>query len=604
MATPTDKISSVVLHEGYPLVASILEAAKDLTARQWETLMREHPMVRPILSALGKVQAVLGEDVAGQLYSRVHVEKLAVLMGAANKEIAMGDTSFQPLLVLCGFPTQAVNCKGGVVKQLSFFPRKAKSRSIHVVADARARVQAELFDEPASALRVIKLCDMLTPSGIAALPVEMFDQEAPPQCAVQWHVSRRAAHCTSAQYCAGTLKACMSSDKAKLRLAAVWPKEASQRLIAGPKEEIILSVPCQLCCEAKVEEPHMMDVSMFACIDLFRKIAPDTPRNFWATSVAVAARRDRAFRVFTCPTEMCIHNESPFVFQETATCVSCVRALYEHATTHFHTFACPGCDTNPARIEACGLCCQPKSKHIGESMVCPKKDRPTDAQRALARSEGNNYCPCCDTVVSRITNSGQEDGCPKIQCPGCTEYFCGDCDKLLPVDPLTGSRYTHVCPTPRKGTAWAHVYHAPPAAAQDQEMLAAMAQFVARGANPSRHHRIGQRFGVGASTPMAAAPAAAGGGGAAPAADGGGGAAAAGGGGGAAPAADGGAAPAADGGAAAAGGGGGGGAPAAGGGGGMVRLAWVLEVNPDAIVDAAGNMWVAGVNVGREGEDW
>jgi len=597
MATKDDNISSSVLHEAYPLVASFMEAAKDLTARQWETLMREHPVVRPILTALGKVRAVLNEDTANPLYSRKHVENLAALMSAANKEIAMGDTSFQPLLGLYGLPTQPVKCKGGVVKQLSFFPHKTKSRGIHVDTEARARVQAELLDEPAGALHFIKLCDMLTPSGIAALPAKMFDQEAPPQCAVQWHASRRAAHCTSAQYCAGSLKECMSSDKTKLRLLA-GPSCAP--LLAGLKEEIILSVPCVRCCEAKVAEPHMVDMSMFACIDLFRKIAPDTPRNLWTTSVAKAARRDRTFRMFTCPTEKCIHNESPFVFQEAASCVPCVRALHEQTATHFHSFACPGCDTNPARIEACGLCCQPKSKHTGETMVCPKKDRPTAAQRALARSEGNNYCPVCDTVVSRITNSGQEDGCPKIHCPGCTEYFCADCDTLLPVDPVTGSRYTHVCPTPRKGTAWAHVYHAPPVAAQDPEVLAAMAQLVVRGANPARHHRIGERFGVGASTPMAAAPMAAAPMAAAPAAGGGGGAAAAaaaaaggGGGGGGAAAAE---APLAF--------GHGGGAAAGGGARQAVNVAWVLEVNPDAFVDAAGNMWVAGVNVGREGEDW
>jgi len=131
-------------------------------------------------------------------------------------------------------------------------------------------------------------------------------------------------------------------------------------------------------------------------------------------------------------------------------------------------------------------------------------------------------------------------------------------------------------------------------------VLAAMAQLVVRGANPARHHRIGERFGVGASTPMAAAPMAAAPMAAAPAAGGGGGAAAAaaaaaggGGGGGGAAAAE---APLAF--------GHGGGAAAGGGARQAVNVAWVLEVNPDAFVDAAGNMWVAGVNVGREGEDW
>ena len=98
--------------------------------------------------------------------------------------------------------------------------------------------------------------------------------------------------------------------------------------------------------------------------------------------------------------------------------------------------------------------------------------------------------------------------------------------------------------------------------------------------NPARHHRIGERFGVLASSAMAAAPVAA--------AGGGGGA-----GGAAAPMA--------------AMGGGGAAAPMAamgGGGGAPVDVAWVLEVNPEAFVDAAGNMWVGGVNVGHQGVDW
>ena len=103
--------------------------------------------------------------------------------------------------------------------------------------------------------------------------------------------------------------------------------------------------------------------------------------------------------------------------------------------------------------------------------------------------------------------------------------------------------------------------------------------------NPARHHRIGERFGVLASSAMAAAPVAAPV--AAPMAAAGGGAAA----------------PMA----AMGGGGGGAAAPMAamgGGGAGQADVAWVLAVNPEAFVDAAGDMWVAGVNVGRQGVDW
>lgn len=581
MTTPTDKISSVVLHEAYPLVASLLEAAQTITATQWGIWMKDHPAnVASFLFALEKLHAVAVPDKAAPVFSLSWVENLECRMGEANKQIAAGVTSFQPFLGLLGFPTQPVTCKGGVVKQLSFLPRKTKTRGIHVDADARARVAAELLEEVEGSLQVFKLCDLLTPSGVAALPAEVFQEEAPPQYVVQWHASRRAAHSTSAQYCAGTLKASMNSGKTKLR---VLPGRAGLG-----EDKIILSVPCQLCCEAKVAEPHMVDMPKFGCIDLFRKIAPDTPRNFWETSVAAAARRDRTFRMFTCPTEGCKHNEAPFVFQEAASCVPCVRARNEQGVTNFHTFACPGCDTNPARVEACGLCCQAKSKHTGETLICPMDNRPTAAQRALARSEGNNFCPCCDTVVSRITDSGEENGCPKLTCPRCTEVFCGDCDAVIKKNPLDGSYYVHTCPTPRKGTQWAHVWHAPPAGPADPHMLAAMAVHMPGKVNPARQHRIGERFGVRASSAMAAAPvaapvaapmAAAGGGAAAPMAAMGGG----GGGGAAAPMA--------------AMGGGGGGA-------GQADVAWVLAVNPEAFVDAAGDMWVAGVNVGRQGVDW
>jgi hypothetical protein len=618
MATMNEKMSFTVLHETNPLVASLLEAAQTITTVQWGIWMKDHPAkVISFLSALEELRAVAVPDRATPVFPRSQVEKLATLMGKVNKEIATGDTSFQPFLAKLGFPTQRVPCPGGIFKQLSFLPRKPHPRSVHVDADARARVEAELFEAPTGALRVFKLSNMLTPTGAAALPAELFHEGATPNCVVQWHSSRRAAHCTSAEYCAGTLKLSMQSEKTKLRV------------LAGPKEEIVLSVPCQLCCEAKVAEPHMVDLPQFGCIDLFRKIAPATPRILWETSVAAASHRDRTFRRFTCPTEGCKHNEVPFVFQEAASCVPCVRARNEHGVTNFHSFACPGCDTNPAGVEACGLCCQPKSKHTGETLICPMEDRPTAAQRALARSEGNNYCPCCDTVVSRITSTGEEDGCPKLTCPRCLEVFCGDCDAVQKKDPHDGSYYVHVCPTPRVGTKWGHVWHAPPAGPADPMMLAAMAVHVPGKVNPARHHRIGERFGVMASTPVSARPsapmAAMGGGGdaAAPMAamGGGGGAAAAaapmvamGGGGAAAAAApmvamgDGGAAAAAP--MAAMGGGGGAAAApmaamggAAGGGGGQVDIAWVLEVNPGAFVDAGGHLWIAGVDVGIPGVD-
>jgi len=128
---------------------------------------------------------------------------------------------------------------------------------------------------------------------------------------------------------------------------------------------------------------------------------------------------------------------------------------------------------------------------MGETQVCHKKITVTSAMRLIARAEGNNYCPTCETAISRTRADGSLDGCPHLKCPMCSTHFCALCDGLLGVHPETGSRYTHECAGAAVG-ADAHYY--------DHAAVARHRQNIANGwqagavmaveVNPALHHRI------------------------------------------------------------------------------------------------------------------
>ena len=200
------------------------------------------------------------------------------------------------------------------------------------------------------------------------------------------------------------------------------------------------------------------------------------------------ARRDPTVSMFTCPKADCKHHASPWIIKTGYTCADCCHEFKTGGVTHYHVFACPGCTT-----EACGLCSRPLAEHNGETQICPRVGRVSAEDRAAARAEGVNiFCPCCDQAVSRIKDDGSKDGCPHLTCPLCREHFCANCEQVLRVDPIRGSRYVHDCPNKAGDN---HYFEHPAAAAADAVHFPVPAEFrMMVEVNPHRLHRIGQDF--------------------------------------------------------------------------------------------------------------
>jgi hypothetical protein len=214
-------------------------------------------------------------------------------------------------------------------------------------------------------------------------------------------------------------------------------------------------------------------------------IDPDIKRLLLGRCFQIATEQPTKYSIFRCENAACKkHNVDRIIFLQRI-CVD-GKCNSRESIRHFHKYKCTECST-----EACGLCSKPASDHMGETQVCHKKITVTSAMRLAARAEGNNYCPTCETAISRTRADGSLDGCPHLKCPLCSTHFCALCDGLLGVHPETGSRYTHECAGAAAG-ADAHYY--------DHAAIARHRQNVANGwqvgavmdveVNPALHHRM------------------------------------------------------------------------------------------------------------------
>jgi hypothetical protein len=127
--------------------------------------------------------------------------------------------------------------------------------------------------------------------------------------------------------------------------------------------------------------------------------------------------------------------------------MSCVDAYRKKLITNFHKFQCSCC-----RNIKCALCSKSILDHIGETLICPRAKPIRTAEEIVeARTNGIRYCPMCDIATKH------DGGCDHMKCENCSEHWCFACEKHLPVNAITGTRYDHVCTeTPIGHNAWRH----------------------------------------------------------------------------------------------------------------------------------------------------
>jgi hypothetical protein len=416
------------------------------------------------------------------MYKQTHIINCDFIMKNFNyKIVAKNWKSSQEFLELINIPVQSLhiyNTPGLVMIRL--FPHESQSRPIRRIDDAFKYAERLLMAESEDKVKLITFKDIFSNK---LLPVIGSGE----LLSVILHESRRHVHALpidaflswipeSLNY-AHTLHFLKHGTYNQPELIVNCPicKEISSNC-TNCRDHVSSTchkIHCAKCLCAK-SHSHTVSINMQNIDKLPRRFPRinltglPTKKMFFDTMLRVTKINPK-FLHFTCSNTECKHATTPYIIVLTHTCIRCVKSYRDKSITTFHTFKCPGC----TKIE-CGLCAKPESDHIGETLICPKQITRTAEEITEARASGIRFCPMCD-VPTMMT-----DGCDHITCEVCFEHWCFACERHLPIDPLTGTRYTHRCTEPPIGRdAWA----------RDDEPLPEQFRMNPE-ENPAKNHKI------------------------------------------------------------------------------------------------------------------
>lgn len=507
----------------------LIELAVEIEDKTWSGILvstsrRKGSDLGRIVFALDKLRHKLrlSRSHDSEMYNPSQLNILEHAIGVANKAIHnFGVEHFQPLLTALKVPTKELHVYKGEVKNLSMFPQPA--------AKPREHSKTKAFLEHAAAITLDDVEDMAAPTHLRTIKQLLKKPYSDEELAVAVNMTNPAStqfgvllHPSSRRKICGFtiwdfvqwIKDTITKETTTLNHAEKYYRNRDGTYTRKPTVNLV--VPCPFC---SGPSPHVIELRFDEIVPLMARFDPASARTYGddpataadgaaagggaaaagrkkiVTSVndfvtqynaarMSAARRDSRANMFTCRKPDCKYHASPYIFMTGYGCEGCCKEYKSGGVSHYHFFACPGCTT-----EACGLCSRPLAEHNGETQICPRAGRVSAAERAAARAEGVNiFCPCCDQAVSRIRDDGTKDGCPHLTCPLCREHFCANCEQVLRVDPVRGSRYVHDCPNKAGDN---HYFEHPAVAAADAAHFPVPAAFRMRAeVNPARHHRI------------------------------------------------------------------------------------------------------------------
>jgi len=367
------------------------------------------------------------------------------------------------------------------------FPHHSNSQPLHRVADALDYAVKLLIAEPSSKIKLFSIKDLFSSKPLPTIGEDEI-------LSIVLHDTRRHTHslpkdafiswlCTALEHTISINFINVSSG-------------IGRSIYTFP----ILSISCPICVENNANCKTCIDHNILTCdkkhcahcvckkshscvVQLSMKNIcklptrfPDidisqlpTRKNFNDAMINVS-RADNRYLHFNCSQPSCRYSNTPYIIQVSSECRSCACEYRNKRKTTYHHFSCPGCKKN-----ACALCCKSSLEHFGETLICSKKIIRSIEEITEARTSGIRFCPFCD-IPTMLT-----DGCDHITCASCNEHWCFACEKHLPIDRITGSRYTHICTQEPVGRiAWA----------RDDEPLPNEFRTIPE-INPAVYHQIG-----------------------------------------------------------------------------------------------------------------
>lgn len=453
-----------------PQTAKLVEMALEHDIHVFSALLnsprtRLKTFVEHLVKVLKKVKKDNPDD---KTLPKKHLDAITWTMSVFNKAISKGVSIYQDFLDIFNIPKQTINLRGGVTLEMSFFPHKPSYRPIQKVSRTRRYIEEVTLDEAPKNLRFVKIIRFFSVkfltrdqasnllNGNLQLSAEVLNAESnhPDSniCVILHKDSRRTRCAVPVSMIGDLIISGLESDTTSLSYPTAYGKKRIPTF--G------LKIPCP-CCKDRQINPPTIRLPFAATCNLMTKLGKSVVNGipfykFYKRTLDAAVMRGEISEKnsenlmdvshWTCPKDGCKFHESPLFFCHNDKCSDCIDSYRHGSITYYHKFECFEC-----KSEACGLCGRSKAEHLGEAEVCPRTGRITAEARALARSEGNNYCPCCDLATSRRKDDGTLDGCPHIKCPRCSHHFCAQCEEHLKINPITGTRYVHNCPNPVQG---------------------------------------------------------------------------------------------------------------------------------------------------------
>jgi uncharacterized ubiquitin-like protein YukD len=395
---------------------------------------------------------------------------LSTAIGIANKKITRGIMKHQEFLDLLSVPHHKTLIKikygKGATTSLSCYPHSANKPRIDKRESDEAII-AELLCEDKSKYKIelstlfkvgLKAIDtFIRLNGSRTLDnyrKAFFGTDLNNENIGFWitlHIDSRSHRCCiPANSFVDMLSSAIESNTTSIYNYSV---EYNKKIYNTPE----LAIHCPVCdIKAKYEMRdnatlHTINLNYIKLSFLLKQLGTDKYDEIMnkyksiRNSLAIASNRHN---VYYCKTEGCKYQHNPRIIVLSNSCTeynfgkkvtiksTCLDKYNKQGFGNFHKFRCS------CAVEVCAICLKPEIEHLGETKVCPQKETlpPEEIQAMLEK--GFKQCPCCKVFTEHT------EGCDHMTCIVCRNHWCFRCCELLPVDPITGSRYVHRCTAP------------------------------------------------------------------------------------------------------------------------------------------------------------
>lgn len=453
-----ESITFTEINTKFPALKELIDYSLAVSDKAWQEMMVNinNKGYKYIATSLNKIRVKIKKDNNSHIYNLQKIKSLAYAIGIANTQITRGDTKHQDFLDLLGIPHHptliSIKNGRGITTKLSCYPHTPNRVRINR-RDSDVTIISEILCEDKSDFKIA--LSTLFKVGLKAINNinNNFDLEKlrqiffglNPENTGYWIIlhkdSRMHRCCIPAINFVDMLNNAIEKRSTKLYNYII---HYDKKIYNTPE----LLIVCPACEMKGIKNPQTIMLNYIKLSYLLKQFGTDKYNeimNKYTDTRNALAIGSNMYNIYNCNTHDCKYKEKPRIIILGKSCLhnngvlknkSCLEIYQQQGYGNFHKFKCT------CSVEICAICLQPEQDHLGETKVCPQTEKLSHDEIQAMLEKGFKQCPCCKVFTEHI------EGCDHMTCAICRNHWCFRCCELLPIDPVTNSRYVHRCNAP------------------------------------------------------------------------------------------------------------------------------------------------------------